>query len=76
MLGDDIRARVRVLVKPPTAATAIPPSNVTCRNLACAPCDPPLGQDSAARKTIEHSRVFHRLVKWRTGSEGRISYLK
>jgi transposase, IS5 family len=31
---------------------------------------------SAARKTIEHSRGFHRLVKWRTGSEGRISYLK
>jgi transposase, IS5 family len=31
---------------------------------------------SAARKTIEHSRRFHRLVKWRTGSEGRISYLK
>jgi IS5 family transposase len=30
----------------------------------------------AARKTIEHSRGFHRLVKWRTGSEGRISYLK
>jgi IS5 family transposase len=31
---------------------------------------------SATRKTIEHSRSFHRLVKWRTGSEGRISYLK
>jgi IS5 family transposase len=31
---------------------------------------------SAARKKIEHSRGFHRLVKWRTGSEGRISYLK
>ena len=31
---------------------------------------------SAARKKIEHSRSFHRLVKWRTGSEGRISYLK
>jgi transposase, IS5 family len=31
---------------------------------------------SAARKTIEHSRGFHQLVKWRTGSEGRISYLK
>jgi IS5 family transposase len=31
---------------------------------------------SAARKTIEHSRGFRRLVKWRTGSEGRISYLK
>jgi IS5 family transposase len=31
---------------------------------------------SKARKKIEHSRGFHRLVKWRTGSEGRISYLK
>jgi transposase, IS5 family len=31
---------------------------------------------SAARKTLEHSRGFHQLVKWRTGSEGRISYLK
>jgi transposase, IS5 family len=31
---------------------------------------------SLARKTIEHSRGFHRLVRWRTGSEGRISYLK
>jgi IS5 family transposase len=31
---------------------------------------------SPARKTIEHRRSFHQLVKWRTGSEGRISYLK
>jgi transposase, IS5 family len=31
---------------------------------------------SATRKAIEHSRGFRRLVKWRTGSEGRISYLK
>jgi transposase, IS5 family len=31
---------------------------------------------SPARKAIEHGRGFHRLVKWRTGSEGRISYLK
>jgi IS5 family transposase len=31
---------------------------------------------SPARKKVEHSRGFHRLVKWRTGSEGRISYLK
>jgi len=29
---------------------------------------------SPARKAIEHSRSFHRLVKWRTGSEGRIIY--
>ena len=31
---------------------------------------------SPARKTTEHSRGFRRLVKWRTGSEGRISHLK
>jgi IS5 family transposase len=31
---------------------------------------------SPARKTLEHSRGFRRLVKWRTGCEGRISYLK
>jgi len=30
---------------------------------------------SAARKKLEHSRGFHKLVNWRTGSEGRISYL-
>ena len=37
---------------------------------------PRQAKTSAARKEIEHSRGFHRLVKWRTGSEGRISYLK
>ena len=36
---------------------------------------PRQGKISPARKTIEHSRSFHRLVKWRTGCEGRISYL-
>jgi hypothetical protein len=37
---------------------------------------PRQGKISPTRQTIEHSRRFHRLVKWRTGSEGRISYLK
>jgi IS5 family transposase len=37
---------------------------------------PRQGKISAARHMIEHSRSFHRLVKWRTGCEGRISYLK
>ena len=37
---------------------------------------PRQAKTSPARKAIEHSRSFHRLVKWRTGSEGRISYLK
>jgi len=31
---------------------------------------------SPARRDIEHARRFRRLVKWRTGCEGRISYLK
>src|SRR5215831_1596855 len=37
---------------------------------------PRQAKTSPARKTIEHRRSFHRLVKWRTGCEGRISYLK
>jgi IS5 family transposase len=37
---------------------------------------PRQGKTSTARKTTEHRRRFHRLVKWRTGCEGRISYLK
>jgi transposase, IS5 family len=31
---------------------------------------------SAARKAAGHGRGFRKLVKWRTGCEGRISYLK
>jgi transposase, IS5 family len=31
---------------------------------------------SPTRRDIEHARGFRRLVKWRTGCEGRISYLK
>jgi transposase, IS5 family len=31
---------------------------------------------SAARDAVEHSHRFRRLIKWRTGCEGRISYLK
>src|SRR5947207_2851147 len=31
---------------------------------------------SPSRKTTEHGRGFRSLVKWRTGCEGRISYLK
>jgi len=50
---------------------------VTCTPWAYAPAAiPRKAKTSPARKTIEHSRSFHRLVTWRTGSEGRISYLK
>jgi transposase, IS5 family len=37
---------------------------------------PRQGKISATRHNTEHSRSFHKLVKWRTGCEGRISYLK
>lgn len=37
---------------------------------------PRKGKPSAARRATEHRRGFRRLVKWRTGSEGRISYMK
>ena len=37
---------------------------------------PRKGQPGAARLATEHARGFRRLVKWRTGSEGRISHLK
>ena len=37
---------------------------------------PRQAKTSAAGKATERKRGFRRLVKWRTGSEGRISYLK
>jgi transposase, IS5 family len=37
---------------------------------------PRQARTSPARRIIEHSRGFRKLVKWRTGCEGRISYLK
>ena len=37
---------------------------------------PRKGTPSAARQAHEHTRSFRRLVKWRTGCEGRISHLK
>jgi IS5 family transposase len=37
---------------------------------------PRKGAPGAARQAHEHTRPFRRLVKWRTGSEGRISHLK
>jgi IS5 family transposase len=37
---------------------------------------PRKGRPGAARQGVESSRRFRKLVKWRTGSEGRISYLK
>ena len=37
---------------------------------------PRKGQPGRARQATEHTRGFRRLVKWRTGAEGRISHLK
>jgi transposase, IS5 family len=37
---------------------------------------PTKGKPTAARRAYEKRRSFHGLVKWRTGSEGRISCLK
>ena len=37
---------------------------------------PRKGQPGWARREHEHRPAFRRLVKWRTGSEGRISHLK
>jgi IS5 family transposase len=37
---------------------------------------PTKGRPNAARRKIEQRQSFQRLVKWRTGSEGRISCLK
>jgi IS5 family transposase len=37
---------------------------------------PRKGKPSQARRDVERQPRFHGLVKWRTGSEGRISYLK
>ena len=62
---------------PPTAATASPRSSGTCTRLGVRTVAiPRQAKTSAARKAVEHGRGFRRLVKWRTGCEGRISYLK
>ena len=37
---------------------------------------PRKGRPSQARRTEEHRKAFRRTIKWRTGSEGRISHLK
>jgi transposase, IS5 family len=37
---------------------------------------PRKGRPSQARRAEEHRKAFRHTVKWRTGSEGRISYLK
>jgi IS5 family transposase len=50
--------------------------NADCLVRRCSSSCPRQAKTSPARKTVEHSRSFRQLVKWRTGLEGRISYLK
>jgi IS5 family transposase len=42
----------------------------------CTVAIPRRAKPSPARRAVEHARGFRTLVKWRTGCEGRISYLK
>jgi IS5 family transposase len=37
---------------------------------------PRKGRPSAERRRVEHARGFRRLVKWRTGCEGRVAHVK
>lgn len=37
---------------------------------------PRKGKPGVARRKVEHAASFRRLIKWRTGAEGRISHLK
>ena len=37
---------------------------------------PRRGKPSQTRRAEEHRKAFRRTIKWRTGAEGRISYLK
>ena len=61
---------------PPTAATASPPSSGTCRQWASGPWRSP-ARPALTRPQGHRARPrLPRLVKWRTGCEGRISYLK
>ena len=62
---------------PPTAATAKPASTAQLTDLGVKNVViPRKGKPSAARRAKEHRKAFRRTVKWRTGSEGRISHLK
>jgi IS5 family transposase len=39
-------------------------------------CIPRKGRPGAARRATEHSRSFQRMIRWRTGAEGRINCIK
>ena len=48
----------------------------TPRPRSALPSDPHEGQTERARDVVEQRRAFRRLVRWRTGSEGRINCAK
>ena len=39
-------------------------------------CIPRKGRPGAPRRAVEHSRSFQRMIRWRTGAEGRINCIK
>ena len=61
---------------PPTGAMARPRWRPSSTRSASTRRHPAEGTPRCARQGVESSRRFRKLVKWRTGSEGRISYLK
>jgi IS5 family transposase len=67
--------------RPPRSVTADrgygePRPSGTCRLGVRTVAIPRRARPSAARRAAGHARGFRTLVKWRTGCEGRISYLK
>ncbi len=74
--GSSSAPAARPAPSPPTAATARRPSKTTCTTWASARWSSRKGKPGKARQATEHRPAFRRAVKWRTGSEGRISTLK
>ncbi len=59
-----------------TSTSIRPPTRRPAARRALHPHLGRAGKPSQARRQIEHRRAFQEKVKWRTGSEGRISHLK
>jgi len=82
MLAPAIRRVARRAGRPPRAVTADRGYGETAVEQAVRDLGvrtvalPTKGKPTAARRAWEQRRSFQRLVKWRTGSEGRISCLK
>ena len=61
---------------PPTAATAKPASKTTSATPACATSYYQPKATERRPPPIESRRAFRRMVRWRTGCEGRINCVK